>query len=547
LVALTHFCEDHGPSVVMCTQAVRLSGLPVAKGGSCLDGATISSALPGGPASLTSTKCPACRSMPPNTLAMYTADWQGDLLLVSSQHPAAPNQLYSQLRQACLRVHSCEVCPTGAMYFGDDAGGGGGGGGCHVFASPFQLDDVKARGLSSQFSVLALSRDGRMLLQSWPWLVNRSAEIIAGLRDAAAAQFSAEQSAGCSARAARINGSGWVRMRRSDVPTRSLAQLTSDPSVYRRLHTCFARLLRGWQREELAPGRPTEDQLALDSVLCLAEEDEDSADDGIRTVVPTPTKLVGGGGGGGSSGLGGEGVQLPVVSAVFHSLRHLRERLHQAPPACQSIDNFSLLLHHLLTGNQIVFRTSLPELAKSFFTLLRCLLPSNCSQELLNWQRYEEPYRCNLLGLTADTRLPDWIAADGEGHPMLLLDCRPDASALAAQAFIPVDDLDLVVTTNRPARPAAQLIGQIDSLLGDPVLPEESLDLLLANAKEDWLERARQTYAFMQAHRRQFSDGQVTAFLSSLGCQRADEIVLKFWTRGISGLTRREIIKSCRQ
>ncbi|PAA63318.1 hypothetical protein BOX15_Mlig027378g5, partial [Macrostomum lignano] len=569
LIALTHFCEDHGPSVVLCMQVMQqlpsssrqlLEVAPTPPSPARAEETLLTQQQPP-PASVCFpvVACPSCRSMPPNILAMHTEDASAGVHLVSSQHPTWPSQLYSRLRQACLRVHSCEVCPTSAMYFGDPVNG-------HVMGSPFQLDDAKARGLTSQYAVVVMSTDSRMLLQAWPWLVAQIGRISGALKQMATAQFQAEQLRQGSAKATRINGSSWLRMRRSDNPARSLAQLTGDPAVFKRLHLWFSWMLRGWQREEIRVGRPTEDELVEELQMMAADQDclldsEDSEDEGTRTVVPTPTAPTVCKPAGGNA----------VVSIVFHSLRHIRQRLKRVP-VTNLIDRsvsvldpdspqlslhrqphiFLLLLYHLVTGNQIVFRTNLPALAASFFKLMRQILPHNCVQEVLNSSVYEEPYRCNFLGLAWEAVIPDIVLTDPVSHPMLVLECRADLRSLAAESFASVDDLAVSCATNCPVPSSAYnsllglpgLIDELDKLLDSQQLPDEALDLLVTNVKEDWLNRARQffTCCYVQgAQQQQLSNAQVSELLDSLGCSRNDELVLKFWTRGLAATSRREI------
>ena len=90
------------------------------------------------------------------------------------------------LANAALRSLSCEVTEAGAtqhsssncVFFGDSDTG-------FVVARAFQLDDYKARGFKNMFSLVIVSTDKLLLLNSFDFLATALNAIVARLQTAA--------------------------------------------------------------------------------------------------------------------------------------------------------------------------------------------------------------------------------------------------------------------------------------------------------------------------------------------------------------------------
>ena len=81
-----------------------------------------------------------CRSVAVDQPGFISYDSNAVITYISGQYPEQP-QLYSVVRQACVRSLNSEVCPgrEGPIVFGED-------GGCHVLSHTFNLKDAQARG-----------------------------------------------------------------------------------------------------------------------------------------------------------------------------------------------------------------------------------------------------------------------------------------------------------------------------------------------------------------------------------------------------------------
>lgn len=269
LVALCHFCELHGPRTLFCTEALHppspsQAGIP-APGDRDRDGdregegltmranssATqrgemcevswgggwqkthgslhytpllTSCAVAGKPISHVCALAPqGCRSLPASHPGFVSIDDETGIRFLSHQHPRQP-QLFSVVRQACVRSLSCEVnsdvrlhvcmcvwvthlihrintlpilfvlhlficfthffslqvCPgrEGPIFFGDEQHG-------FVFSHTFFIKDSLARGFQRWYSIVMVAMDRIYLINSWPFLLRHLKLTIQSLQSTA--------------------------------------------------------------------------------------------------------------------------------------------------------------------------------------------------------------------------------------------------------------------------------------------------------------------------------------------------------------------------
>nr|CAH8876297.1 unnamed protein product [Trichobilharzia regenti] len=389
VVALCHFCEQHGPSVVMCTQPFRQtqqSKLSVISSQSGGGGAVFTDpqsvdinsyqrnlpnlmfqnhtsgadTIPTGSSDVSAIILPSSTSRfsvtaaPSGSMSSHSSSLQQQQ---SSQHPTckacssvmlrdepgiishdqAANTSYistqfikdadlnTYVRNACLRSLSCEVCPgqVGVFYFGDETNG-------HVFSYNFSLNDSRARGNQSRYSILIVSWNKIYLLNLWSFLISNISRMVSRLRLSANKVFNDEISnnavvtstgtnqcrtstatttsattaplrrcatppaalapvlygqaiaAGNAVAATNSNfyphhhstlGRETRQKRATDSDMRSLADLTKDDQIFYRIHAWFTWLLRaGGRRWSVLPSviAPPEDE----DTLIMQEEHE---------------------------------------------------------------------------------------------------------------------------------------------------------------------------------------------------------------------------------------------------------------------------------
>ena len=158
-----------------------------------------------------------CRSLPTSHPGFVSIDDETGIRFLSHQHPRQP-QLFSVVRQACVRSLSCEVnsdirvcvcvspkkntknipdlsflhnhcfalvlydqvCPgrEGPIFFGDEQHG-------FVFSHTFFIKDSLARGFQRWYSIVLVAMDRIYLINSWPFLLRHLKLTIQSLQSTA--------------------------------------------------------------------------------------------------------------------------------------------------------------------------------------------------------------------------------------------------------------------------------------------------------------------------------------------------------------------------
>lgn len=159
-----------------------------------------------------------CRSLPATHPGFVSIDDETGIRFLSHQHPRQP-QLFSVVRQACVRSLSCEVwvcviyifhslkwvllllllftsfvsiyslsfilfwlkvCPgrEGPIFFGDEQQG-------FVFSHTFFIKDSLARGFQRWYSIVMVAMDRIYLINSWPFLLRHLKLTIQSLQSTA--------------------------------------------------------------------------------------------------------------------------------------------------------------------------------------------------------------------------------------------------------------------------------------------------------------------------------------------------------------------------
>ncbi|XP_058874313.1 folliculin-like [Acipenser ruthenus] len=567
LVALCHFCELHGPRTLFCTEALH-SPTPLETGGgasaqgtepgrgssalSCSQGeegeepgdggitmrardsALGQQATPtttGSPAPQRADMCEGCRSLPCGHPGFISHDSETSIKYLSHQHPPHP-QLFSIVRQACVRSLSCEVCPgrEGPIFFGDEQHG-------FVFSHTFFIKDSRARGFQRWYSLVLVTMDRIYLINSWPFLLERVRTIIEGLQRKALRVFDSEQCV-CPQRSLRINTvftPGVFPHQRSGNAARSLPSLTHESGLWGALHSSFSWLLKACGSrltEKLLEGAPTEDTLVM--MERRAEQEEE---------------LIGWGGAEGDvSSQPGESQSESLLEADptplsewservrreergggrFTSLRHMRQVL--------GASEFRSLAWHVLMGNQVIWRGADHHLIQSAFNVLKTLLPVGCVRSIPYSLQYEEAYRCNFLGLRSDAIIPAHITSS---EFSVLVDVRPASRTSFYPALLCDEELlskyQFVTTTGSPAATdkGPTLLNKLELALCNENLSEQVVQDCLLCLKEEWMNKVKVLFKFTKVDSRPKEDTH--RLLGILGAADEDNVrLLKFWITGLS-------------
>ncbi|XP_008320866.1 folliculin isoform X2 [Cynoglossus semilaevis] len=531
LVALCHFCELHGPRTLFCTEALHppspssQPGVPAAgdrdgeREGEGLTMRANSSATQRG------EMCEGCRSLPASHPGFVSIDDETGIRFLSHQHPRQP-QLFSVVRQACVRSLSCEVCPgrEGPIFFGDEQHG-------FVFSHTFFIKDSLARGFQRWYSIVMVAMDRIYLINSWPFLLRHLKLTIQSLQSTALKVFDSEQGV-CPQRAVRMNtvfSPAVFPHQRSGNAARSLTSLTQHPNLWASLHCSFSWLLKACGSrltEKLLEGAPTEDTLVL--IERQTEQEEEMS-------------CWGGAEGGASKQQHQSGGELglsflcddsklhELPGPKFRSLRHLRQVL--------GVAEFRQLAWHVLMGNQIVWRGADLSLTQSAFKVLKSLLPVGCVRCVPFSDQYEEAYKCNFLGLSPDVPIPAHVSSSefsllvdvSTEKNCHLLTCGEDDITSGHQFVISS-------ASTQPTDRGPTLLNKLEVALSNENLSVDVVSHCLLCLKEEWMNKVKVLFKFSKVDGRERDDTQkVLALLGATGSGEEDNVrLLKFWMTGLS-------------
>ncbi|KAM4765444.1 folliculin isoform 1-T2 [Cyanocitta cristata] len=567
IVALCHFCELHGPRTLFCTEVLH-SPLPQGAGSGDISGqneqaeeeeggiqmssrirshspAEGASADSSSPGPKKSDMCEGCRSLAGGHPGYVSHDKETSIKYVSHQHPNHP-QLFSIVRQACVRSLSCEVCPgrEGPIFFGDEQHG-------FVFSHTFFIKDSLARGFQRWYSIITIMMDRIYLINSWPFLLGKIRGIIDELQGKALKVFEAEQF-GCPQRAQRMNTAFTPFLhQRNGNAARSLTSLTNDENLWACLHTSFAWLLKACGSrltEKLLEGAPTEDTLVQMEKLADLKEESEGWDGSEEEEKPSSQPDV------------VEGQELSKSSpetslmpdcsswnvahrrlSVFRSLRHMRQVLGASA--------FRMLAWHVLMGNQVIWKARDMDLVQSAFDVLRTMLPIGCVRIIPYSDQYEEAYRCNFLGLSPHVQIPPHILSS---EFAVLVEVRAATrSSLYPTLFDDEQSLnkyEFIVTSGSPVaadRVGPTILNKIEAALTNQNLSVDVVDQCLVCLKEEWMNKVKVLFKFTKVDSRPKEDTQ--KLLSILGAAEEDNVkLLKFWMTGLSKTYKSHLMSTVR-
>lgn len=404
VIALCHFCEQHGPRIMLCTQAFH--GVFDAQS---FYGATLpsksskrdSSDLEDSGISLPKV-CDACRSLDPGTPGLVSHDDKSNIYFLSCQKPLE-KESFAVLRQACLGSLSFEGPKgfEGPMIFGEAPD-------VYVLSYQFFLDDFKARGKRRRYSLIAVMKDKYHLISSWIFLVSLFRRIVHSLKDKASKVYTREEG-DTSSSSIRFTGKNGCERRvlHKDDFARSLVTLINYDSIFQDLHQEFIFILQAggtkW-RERAEEWPPNLDSSRSPSMSPPPPTLEERCESYETLDLPTqvgPSKVL-------SPGGLSENCSLlskeSVNGAPVRSLRQLYNLL--------GLETFLQLTCHVLKGDLVIIRGCEKSTVVSILTILSDILPSKCCRAVPYSSLYLKSYRftCNLLGLNVGVDVPDEVA-----------------------------------------------------------------------------------------------------------------------------------------
>lgn len=529
IIALCHFCEGHGPQVMFCTQPTHPKEQ---KELTNEESASLSNRVrsPSGDSSASSKSehaCEGCRSV---KTGFVSHDEDAPISYISSKYPNPTQpEIYSLVRNACLRSLSGEACPggEGPIFFGNDQQG-------HVLSYTFQLKDSHARGFQRKYSIIVMMMDKIYLLNSWPFLVPHLKIVVDHLQTKACKVYDDEQSK-CPQRAYRltssINPGNFLQQRGGNKPSRSLLELTLDKNIFKILHVAFVWILKACSNritETLLEGPPTEDsmidmekqeeteegfiKLFSKSITDATEEDTTPSTEAKERV--------------------GTEDYLPSGPENIYNLRRFLKVLGE--------EEFHVVAHHVVIGNQVIVHGYHTASIKLILHALMMLVPKGCCRVILHSNEYQESFRCNFLGLSGDSTLPSHILSSEQF--VLLVEM-----SLKDENVKPVSDNDFEKFVFKLASPtrlldkAPTVLNKIELALKNEHFSDGVMEQCLICLKEEWMNKVKVLYKFTKVGG-SISEVDTRSLLQVVGAQEEDKQLLKFWTSGLSVQYRNHIL-----
>lgn len=556
VIALCHFCENHGPRVMMITQPMRGTSSKVRQLSPLADNDHEKPLYYGDctPEILEDPeeRCNACISFGNiNQPCLLSNDHENKTSYISTQIPLK-ERVYDRVRHACLRSLSCEISAPhressfplrqvhtvtpaihsnqvrhdglvenmgedgkadadGPVFFGDADNG-------YCFSLTFRLRDSKARGFLRLYSFIVVSNDMTYIINNYEFFLQALTAVKEKLQSMASATFESELTQDDVMRphyasmAGRLP-SGWFRPndrngRRVAIDTkRNLQTITGDEFIWNMLHrrmmwTLRTEILR--YCDQVLEGVPTQDMLVM-----MEMEPADI----VELDLAHPN-------------------QHEVTLQQLANLKLIAKMLHDENEA-----DLDLVIKQVITGGQIVVESPDRALAKQLNLALSNLLPIGCLKVLIYSETYESKY--NFLGGPLDMDIP-------LNRNVLVLRIQSNANDEMTSGSL---DSCRIEIRRRPL-PTDQnprLLKRYRQLLLDNEVHSTVLDATIRSTREHWVSKAKLVYQMSCQKEITPSMNISNVFNVIRGCSEQDRDVLTFWQEGLSKVYKESVIATISQ
>ncbi|KAF3992139.1 hypothetical protein FT663_01274 [Candidozyma haemuli var. vulneris] len=209
--SLAHFCEIHGPSIVICTQQSRS------------DSSNASSSK--------LQSCASCELILPNEAVNLASSVNEDEKYISTRYPSSQS-VYTAYVKLVMKSLSVETSADSSkpVFFGDVVNG-------FCMSRVFKIQDVNSRGGERKYALVMGCDEESHLLRNWDVVSTYMSEIISSIQRQVEKHLAheAEQS---------NNVDNERYLRRSKIRPKSLVELTNDAQIFVRFHLWAIELLR---------------------------------------------------------------------------------------------------------------------------------------------------------------------------------------------------------------------------------------------------------------------------------------------------------------
>ncbi|CAN6672766.1 protein Lst7p [Trichomonascus vanleenenianus] len=217
MMCFAHFCEVHGPTSVLTTQALSSA-------------TTVASEIPIGCQHQT---CQSCELVfPSDVRAAQCIRTSGDdgTVYLSSQYPATDAR-FKAIRQSCLRTLSSEYTfnERTPMMFSDPQIG-------TAIVLVFHVDDGSSRGHVRKYAIICLGENETQLVKTWDVVVPQMEQLASSIRLRALLESDKEN-------AKKTGHERFLRNRDAKQQPKSLATILKDDRVFVEIHARFTKML----------------------------------------------------------------------------------------------------------------------------------------------------------------------------------------------------------------------------------------------------------------------------------------------------------------
>ncbi|KAI5970753.1 hypothetical protein CANMA_000172 [Candida margitis] len=216
ILCLSHFCELHGPQIIVCTQVTTNDKKQDYLASNSNQGV-----------------CASCQLILPDNAASLVTNCDSTVF-ISTAYPSSQRR-YAALKKLMMKSLSVETVSdiTKPMFFGDAIHG-------YCLNKIFKIDDINARGQERKYSLMMVCDSEADLLQNWDILTLYMCEFI-DLIQQRVLQYTNEKMH-------RLSGGSVVDnekyLRRSMTRPKSLIELTDDPRIFVKFHIWAVEALK---------------------------------------------------------------------------------------------------------------------------------------------------------------------------------------------------------------------------------------------------------------------------------------------------------------
>lgn len=341
----------------------------------------------------------------------------------------------------------------------------------------FVLKDSQARGFQRTYSFLLLAKEKKDLMSDWDFYIKHLERICLQLKDKANVVHDSElrQTTCQEKRSIRLNSVAQAGIRRrnplntqrSSSKARSLIELTNDNNIFATIHLEFTMILKLSQKwSSNRYGLPL-----------LYESEKPSAS-----------------------------ISSVSLNSINCSVRWLFNMLGR--------EKFRTAAYHTIVGHQIVLRCKNKDLSKKVLMSLSQLIPKSCVKATFSSQKYTDN-RCNLLGIE------DPVDISVLNEKMLFIDVIVTEQQCAKCT---------IHYKGKPVDKLPRFLAQLERMLLDTSISDETLNMYLVNAKEEWLKRANDVKSTITSRRNSFAEStDMFRSFQSEDSHESDLKLMRFW------------------